>query len=153
MKWPLKQAGILFVGGMMTCAGVAVSQSATQPNPSAQTDAPPPPPPEGRHWGGPEHRVQMLQHALDLNADQTAQVKALLETEHTKMEAVHSNTALSPDDRRAQAMAIHQDTTTKMHALLTPEQATKYDSMEARMREHRPGGNPPPPPPPGPGDR
>ena len=49
-------------------------------------------------------------------------------------------------------MAIHQDTNTKMHALLSTEQATKYDAMEARMRQHRQdGGNPPPPPPPGPG--
>jgi hypothetical protein len=37
-------------------------------------------------------------------------------------------------------------------ALLTPDQATKYDAMEARMRQRGPGGPPPPdggaPPPP-----
>lgn len=121
----------------------------------AQTDAPPPPPgqgppPGGYHRGGPGHRVEMLQHRLNLSADQTAQVKALLETERTKMEALRSNTAAAGEDRRSQMMAIHQDTETKLRALLTPDQVTRYDAMQAEMREHREDrGGPPPPPPPG----
>ena len=121
----------------------------------AQTAPPPqgPPPPYGgaRH-GGPEHRVEMLQRELNLTADQTAQVKALFETERTKMEALRSNSSLSGDDRRSQMMAIHQDEETKLRALLTPDQVTKYDAMQARMRarmqERENGGGPPPPPPP-----
>ena len=150
MKFALKLLSGLLASAMVLPA--AFAQTSTPPPPPAGTDTPPPPY-GGTRGGGPEHRVQMLQQALNLTPDQTTQVKALLETERTKMEALRSNTALTQDDRRSQMMAIHGDTTTKMHALLSTEQATKYDSLEARMRQRRQdGGNPPPPPPPGPGN-
>ena len=95
----------------------------------------------------------MLQRNLNLTPDQTTQVKALFAAERTKMEAVHANAALAPEDRRSQTMAIHQDSETRLRALLTPDQVTKYDAMQAQMREHRRDGQspqgPPPPPPPG----
>ena len=136
----------------MLVAGVGYAQPIGAPTPQTQTDAPPPPPQDGGpRRGGPEHRVEMLQRALNLTPDQTTQVRSLFETERTKMEALHSNTALSQEDRHTQMGAIHQDTQTKMHALLTPDQATKYDTLEARMRERRDRGGEvgPPPPPPG----
>lgn len=123
----------------------------------AQTDAPPPqgppPPYAGPRHGGAGHRVEMLQHELNLSADQTAQVKALFETERSKMEALRSNSTLSNEDRRSQMMTIHQDEETKLRALLTPDQVTKYDAMQAhmraRMQQREDGGGPPPPPPSG----
>ena len=48
-------------------------------------------------------------------------------------------------------MAAHEDEKAKIEAILTPDQKTKYEAMEARMRERmqerRDGGNEPPPPP------
>lgn len=152
MKWPLKHAATIAIAATMMWAGSALAQTTDQPSPAAQSDAPPPPPGGRPPRGGPGHRIEMLQHELNLTPDQTTQVRALLETERSKAEAVRSNSALSADDRRSQMMAIHQDTNTKMHTLLTPDQVTKYDAMEARMRERRgPAGGPPPPPPSGPG--
>jgi Spy/CpxP family protein refolding chaperone len=139
---------LLCAGGLMVSAAMA-----QQPQ-----DAPPPdgamqgPPPGGGWHGGPEHRVEMLQKHLNLTSDQTAQLKSILDGERAKAEAVRSNTALAPQDRRAQMMAIHEDGEAKVHAILTPEQKTKYDEMEARMRDRHRGGPPsdgsaPPPPP------
>ncbi len=125
----------------------------------AQTAAPPPPPsgqagpPQaygGPRRGGPDRRAEMLQKQLDLTPEQTTQVKALMEAEHTKMEALHSNTSLSPEEMRTQSMAIHGESDTELRALLTPDQVTKLDAMQARMRERRQNGNAPPPPPPAP---
>ena len=121
----------------------------------AQQDAPPPspdghmhgPPPDGR-WGrgGPERRLDMLQKRLNLTTDQTAQLKTIFGDERGKMEGLRSNTALSREDRRSQMMAIHEEGETKFLAVLTPEQKTKYDEMEAKMRErmqeHRRDGPP-----------
>jgi Spy/CpxP family protein refolding chaperone len=145
--------------GLGLIAGVAV----------AQDDAPPPPPqggqmqgpPGGRHgWGG-EHRVERMKHELNLTDDQTAQVKAIFADSRTKMEALRGNSSLSREDRRSQMMAIHQTEESKIDGVLTPDQKTKYDAMQARMRErmqdrHEGGGagqapgdtQPPPPPPP-----
>ena len=97
----------------------------------------------------------MLQQALNLTPEQTTQVRALFSAERTRMEALRSNSALAPDERRSQMIAIHQDGETKMRGILTPDQATKYAALEARMRERRGEGGPPqppqPPPPPPPG--
>lgn len=165
MKLLPKQVALLFTMGASLLAVPAFAQTeAAPPPPPAQSDVPPPPPDGGPGRGGPgrgnpERRLAMLQQHLNLTPDQTTQVKALLETERGKMEALRSGGASAGGDRRTQMMAIHQDTTTKMHAILTPEQATKYDAMEARMREHRQGPPPNVPPPPagsapsGPGER
>ncbi len=148
-------AVLLFGAGVMTTVAMA------------QSDAPPPapqgqqgPPPGG--WGGrrgggmnPEQRVERLKKALKLSDDQTTQVKAVFEDGRSKMEALRSNTALAPQDRRTQGEALRQQEETKLEAILTPAQKTKYEEMRAkqqeRMEEHRGGrggaGVPPPPPP------
>jgi Spy/CpxP family protein refolding chaperone len=146
---------VALVCGLGLMAGVAV----------AQQDAPPPPPPGGQMQGppeghrgmGPERRIERMKHELNLTDDQTAQVKAIFEDSRTKMEALRGNSSLSQQDRRAQMMAIHQAEDDKIEALLTADQKTKYEAMQARMRdrmqERREGGDaggPPQPPPPPP---
>jgi len=107
----------------------------------------------------PGRRVQMLKERLNLSDDQTAQVKTILEDGRTKMEALRSNSSLSQDDRRSQAMSIRKAENDKIEALLTSDQKTKYQAMQAEMRDRMRGGGPggppagdtaPPPPPPPP---
>ncbi len=139
-------AVLLCAGGLMVSA--AMAQQDTPPPPDGAMQGPPP---GGHGRGGPEHRLEMMKHHLNLTDDQTAQLKTVLEGERAKMEALRSNTSLTPQDRRAQMMAIHQDGDSKIHAFLTPDQKTKFDEMEARQREHmqegRRGGPDGPPPP------
>jgi Spy/CpxP family protein refolding chaperone len=94
---------------------------------------------------------------LNLTPDQTTQFKAIMLDQRTKMEALRSDTSDSKRDRRKQMMSIHEEEVAKIHAILTPEQKTKYDAMQAQMRDQmrdqmrerrRDGGDPPPPPPP-----
>jgi Spy/CpxP family protein refolding chaperone len=132
----------------------------------AQDQAPPPPPagemgpPAGggpRGMMDPGRRADRMKHELNLTDDQTAQVKSILEDGRTKMEAIHSNSSLSRDDRRAQMMSIHKAQDDRIEALLTPDQKTKFEAMQEQMRERMRGGQggppagdtaPPPPPPP-----
>jgi protein CpxP len=92
----------------------------------------------------------MLQSQLQLSADQAAQMKEIFADQRAKMDALRANTALAPKDMHQQMMAVHQDSETKIHAILTPDQRTKYDAMEANMRargqNRGPGGAPPPQP-------
>lgn len=157
MQISFKYASALGCLGAMLCLGAAAAQTKDAPPPPQSQGAPSP---GGGQWrGGPEHWAEMLQHALDLSADQTNQVKAILESERTRMEALRSNTSLAQQDRRAQALTIREATNIRIRALLTTDQTTKFDAMEARMRERRgpggagPGGPPPPPDAPGPGER
>ena len=150
MKVKMFRAATVLVCGAGLMASAALAQ---------QQDAPPPPPADGQQQGpppggrggfDPERRVEMMQRRLGLTADQTTQVRAIFADGRAKMEALRSNTSLAPADRRAQGEALRQDQDAKIHAVLTPDQKTKFDEMEARMREHRRGGGdgdgPPPPP-------
>ena len=51
---------------------------------------------------------------------------------------------------RAKMMDIHKGAQDKIRAILTDDQKTKYDALQAemqeRMKERRQGGGPPPPP-------
>jgi periplasmic protein CpxP/Spy len=134
-------AVLLCAGGLMVSAAVA-QQDAPPPPPDGQMQGPPP---GGRDFrGGPEHRLTILQKRLNLTTDQTAQLKSILDGQMAKTEALRSNKELAPQDRRTQMMAIHEDSDTKIHAILTPEQKTKYDEIEARQHDweqgHRRGG-------------
>jgi Spy/CpxP family protein refolding chaperone len=148
---------VVMVCGLGLIAGAAV----------AQQDAPPPPPPGGQMQGPPggghrgmgEHRVERMKHELNLTDDQTTQVKAIFEDSRSKMEALRGNASLPQEDRHTQMMAIHQTEEDKIHAVLTPDQKTKYDAMQAKMRDRMrdrreggeaPGGETTPPPPPAP---
>jgi Spy/CpxP family protein refolding chaperone len=109
----------------------------------------------------PARRLQMLQDRLNLTADQSTQIKAILDDGQTKMQALRANTALSQDDRRSQSMALRNDENTKIEAVLTADQKTQYEQILAQQRDRMrngggpggPGGDgsapPPPPPPPG----
>ncbi len=139
----LSAAMVLCVSAWM--GGTARAQDPPQPG---QMQGPPP---GGMRGGSPERRAGMLQKQLGLTDDVTAQVKAIFTAGTARMEALRADTSMEPDARRTQMMAIHTDEVTKVKALLTPDQQTKYAEIEARPRRG-PGGPPPdgngPPPPP-----
>ncbi|HEV2578245.1 MAG TPA: hypothetical protein VGU25_13640 [Acidobacteriaceae bacterium] len=154
----LVRSAVLACGLSIAAAGAAVAQDQT-----------PPPPPQGQmgppNGGGPRggmmdpgRRAERMKHELNLTDDQTSQVKTILEDSRTKMEALRSNSSLSQDDRRSQAMSLRKAENDKIEALLTPDQKTKFATMQQQMRdrmrnggpEGAPAGGPPPPPPPPP---
>ena len=72
------------------------------------------------------------------------------------MMALREDTSIAGSDKRAKMMDIHKAAQEKIRALLTDDQKTKYDALQAEMRERMenrrggPGAPPPPPPPPAP---
>ncbi len=94
----------------------------------------------------------MLTKKLNLTPDQVTQVKAIDDDTMKQAMAVHSDTTLAQADKRAKMMDLHKAAQEKIRALLTDDQKTKYDALQAEMKEHwqnRQGGQgsaPPPPP-------
>jgi protein CpxP len=115
---------------VVLCGAVAVPKAMAQ-------DAPSGPPAGGQRAPmDPAARAAQLQKQLTLSDEVTAQVKTILTDSGTKMAALRSSGG-SRDDM----MAVRTDETTKVKALLTPDQATKYDEIQAQMRARRgPGG-------------
>jgi len=147
----VRSAGILLCGAVLAIAPAMALQCAPPAAPQGDAQGPPPGGRGGRGGMNPERRLEMMQKELSLTADQTTAIKAVFEDERTKMEAARSaDASLSPEDRRAKMMAMRQEENTKIEAVLTPDQKTKYEAMMAKQRErmeNRQGGGPPPPPP------
>ena len=151
MKATKRAMAAVICGLVISAAPVFAQDNQTAP-PAAQGDQQPGP--GGPHHGRgamEEHRIEHMTKALNLTPDQVTQVKAIDASAHDQMRALHEDTATAPADKKAKMMAIREDSMTKVRSLLTDEQKTKFDAMQARMKEHqeeRHGEQGPPPPPP-----
>ncbi len=110
----------------------------------AQAGAPPAdqpaggPPHHGQHGMkmNPEQRFERMSKQLNLTADQQAKIKPLLEQERTQAQDLKSQ-KLTVDERREKMKSIHENTMSEVRGILTPEQQTKFDAMQQRMKERR----------------
>jgi protein CpxP len=95
------------------------------------------------HRMDPDRQLAHLTKALDLSADQQAQIKPILMDRQQQMQALFQDQTLSRQDKRAKAQAIQQDSRTKLEAALNDQQKQKFEEMRAKMqarREQRMGG-------------
>jgi periplasmic protein CpxP/Spy len=83
----------------------------------------------------PESRLKMLTEKLNLTEDQQAKVKPILEDESKQMKALHDDTSLAPVDKRAKMKDLHDSSTEKINAVLTPDQQAKWKQMQQEMME------------------
>jgi len=105
----------------------------------------------GRMQRSPEEQAKGLQTQLKLTDDQTAKVTAIYQMQAKSMDSVRT---ASNGDRQAMMQAMRpmrEATNTKVKAVLTADQVTAYDKMQAEMRNRmgggggQGGGNTPPP--------
>jgi len=132
---------------------VALCSGALCAIPMLAQDAAPAGPPPGQMGprGGGRGQLEMLTKRLDLTTDQQAQVKTIEEDTGKQMMALRNDTSISQDDKRAKMMDLRKASSDKIRAILTDDQKTKYDALQAemkeRMKERGQGGMAPPPPP------
>ncbi|HEY4355657.1 MAG TPA: hypothetical protein VGN16_07925 [Acidobacteriaceae bacterium] len=129
---------------------VALAQTAQEP----QQQAPPAqqqgaPMHHFRHGRGmhhdPHRQVEMISKRLNLNPDQSAKLEPILAARDQKMSALRADTSLTPEARRAQFKAIHEETKQQFASVLTPDQLNQMKSLRHGRGMHRQG-----PPPAGP---
>jgi len=100
------------------------------------------PAPTGKHYRhhphDPQQEAAWLTKKLNLSTDQTAKLEPILAERSQKMAALRSNTALTHDQLREQARAIHESTKQQLATVLTPEQLEQMKSM----RQHHHHGTP-----------
>jgi len=116
----------------------------------AQDAAAPAAPQAGGRAGRMEGRqLDMLTKKLNLTADQQTQVKAIDDDTMKQMMAVRNDASLAQPDKRSKMMDIRKASQDKIRGVLTDDQKTKYDEMQAKMRERmkerRQGGSDAPP--------
>ena len=115
----------------------------------AQDNAPPPPdqsqPGPGQHRMDPDRQLEHMTRALNLTADQQAQIKPLLVDRQQKMQALFQNQSLSQQDRRAQMRTIAEGTNNSIKAVLNDQQKQKFAEMHEHMGRRGGGEGGPPP--------
>ncbi len=94
--------------------------------------------------GGPGRAGDMMEHAakeLSLTADQQAKWKAINQQEKTALKALREDTSVAKEDKRAKAQEINKGFAAQRRAVLTPDQAKKFDEKREerreKMKEHR----------------
>jgi periplasmic protein CpxP/Spy len=123
---------------LCTTALSALPAMAQDPaSPPAQDQAGPP---NGGHRGPgqrEEHQIEFLTKKLNLTPDQVTQVKAIDDESRTQMMALRQDTATPQADKKAKMMDIHKASQAKIRAVLTDDQKTQYDALQAQMKERR----------------
>jgi Spy/CpxP family protein refolding chaperone len=108
------------------CAGSALAQDAAT--------APQSMPEGGEHRGhggmSPDKQLEHMTKALDLTADQQAQIKPLLEAHQQQAMQLRQDTSISQDDKHTKMQALNTDTHTKIEAVLTDTQKAKFEKMQ-----------------------
>ncbi len=69
---------------------------------------------------------------LNLTPDQQAKLKPIFEDTHSKMQALHQDTSLTPEQRREKARQIWQNSQAQINTILTPEQKQQWEQMRER---------------------
>jgi Spy/CpxP family protein refolding chaperone len=87
------------------------------------------------HKRGPGAMQSRAIEALGLNDDQASKWKAIGEQEKTALKALQDDTSIAKEDKRAKAQELNKGFASQRRAVLTPEQATKFDEQRAKMRE------------------
>jgi periplasmic protein CpxP/Spy len=93
----------------------------------------------------PDHGPDMDRMAtlLDLNDSQKAEVQKIFSEQHEKLKAAHdqahsSGTKPTREERARFHEEMKQDMTTRLQAVLTPEQMKKFEAlMDHPRRDHR----------------
>lgn len=104
---------------------------------------------QGQPRRTPEEQAKQLQTQLKLTDDQTAKITSIMQMQSTKMDSIRTAANGDRDAMRSGMTAIRQASAPKIKAILTPEQATAYDKMQADMRarmQNGGGGGAPPSP-------
>jgi protein CpxP len=111
---------------LSTSLALALSGSLTF---AQQQDAAPAPAAKHHHAHNPQREAAKLSKKLNLSSDQTAKLEPILADRQQKIAALRADTSLSPDQRRQQFRSIHENTTTQLAGVLTPDQMQQLRSM------------------------
>ena len=118
---------------------VFLAAALTFAQPSQESQAPTPDKHAGMHHEeSADQHLQMLSEKLNLTDDQKAKIKPILQDQMRQMKAVHEDTSLSEEQKRAKMKSIHESSHDQINAVLTPEQQAKFEQMrKEQMEKHK----------------
>jgi periplasmic protein CpxP/Spy len=120
-------------------------------------NAPPPPPKSDQPSGQPSesgmgrqmgHRqmpsvddqIKHLSKKLSLSDDQQAKLKPILEDQHKQMEAIHTDSSLSREDRFSKMQELRKNSDDQIKSVLNPDQQKNFEKMRVEQHERMKNG-------------
>ena len=91
--------------------------------------------PMRRHIPDVDTQLQRLSSKLKLTDEQKPQVKSILEDQRDQMQKEMQEPSSGRGEKRNKMRDIHENASSKIRALLTDDQKTKYDKLEAKRQE------------------
>ncbi len=147
----LMQSSVL--AASLLCAAQGFAQETGAPPETAA-------PPAGHGMGGgrgrgmmdPDQQLARMTQRYNLSTDQQTQIKPILTSTQTQMQALRGDSSLSREDRMTKMMSIRSDSSSKIEAILNPDQKKQFEADQQRMMDRMkngggpggPGGPPPP---------
>ncbi len=80
-------------------------------------------------------QVHALTSELNLNPEQQAKARTILETQHTQAMTIIGDPAAAREDKIQKIQSLRQSTISKMRDILTAEQKPKFEEMVAAQNE------------------
>jgi Spy/CpxP family protein refolding chaperone len=138
-----KQLCTIALSGLLA-AGMSVAAASAQDNSMQQQGGTMQgPPPQGSmqgghgRWGNPDEMLAHMTKRYNLTADQQTQLKPILTDQQQQMMQMRSDTTMSKQDKMAKMKSMHDESTQKIEAILTPDQKAKFESDQAAMAAKR----------------
>ena len=82
-----------------------------------------------KHGSMKEHMLKRFSKELHLTPEQQKQVSAIFDAKHPQMAAMHA-------EMRPKFEALRNSTQAEIRKILTPDQQSKFNEMNAKMEEH-----------------
>ena len=123
--------------GLAGTAAFAQDQTTEPSTQNQNTESSHPMPMHKHHRMNSERQLKRMTKKLDLSSEQQTQIKPILDSNDQQMQQLWQDKSMSKADRQQKMMDIHQDTSSKVEAVLNDTQKQKYEEMESKMKEHR----------------
>lgn len=91
----------------------------------------------GKRGGERGGQAAFFKKELNLTADQETKLKSIFQEFHTKAKDIRSNSSLTKEQKRAQMQSLAQQYMSQGKAVLTPEQAKKFDELKGKRWNKR----------------
>jgi periplasmic protein CpxP/Spy len=127
----------LLATGLTLCSAAAFAQQDSTAAPAPDASAPQQGGGHGQ-WGGhqtPDEQVARMTKRYNLSSDQQAQIKPILANQQQQMQALRQDSSLSQNDKMAKMKSIHEDSSSKIQAVLNDSQKQKFAQDQARRQQ------------------